>query len=406
MQALRARILRIADSPSRVLILGENGVGKQLLAEALHENSSRRDKQLITLNCAAVPSELIESELFGHEKGAFTGAATQRPGKFEQAAGSTLFLDEVGDMPLAMQAKLLRVLQTGAYERVGGKLTLSASSVRVISATNRDLRADVTAGRFREDLYFRLAVIPLYSPALRDRIEDVAVIANAILARLGVAGLSGVTLDDSAQLALMYHSWPGNVRELENVLERMLAFAEPGRLVLTEYDVRDALGLDMRSATANSLPDVPPSATTVDALAAAASVAAIPVDSAVLYRATFDKRLSEMQDQIDVLSTTMSAAVSTSTAAPPTLATEQTAHMIGVPSRARIGDATFKTGDWVMHRSGRHGIVESTDYDCVLAVSADELGRPIIPVVRERWQSTDLVIQRGQGYTSLGSLAI
>ena len=221
MRKLRELVQRAAASEGRVLIVGENGTGKELVARALHAGSRRREASFVKLNCAAVPAELIESELFGHEKGAFTGAVTARKGKFELADRGTLFLDEVGDMPPAMQAKVLRVLQEGEFERVGAGTPLRCD-VRVIAATNKDLLAEVAAGRFREDLYYRLAVVPIDVPPLRERREDVPELATAFLAAACEKnGRRAMRLDREALAALQSHDWPGNVRELRNLVERI-----------------------------------------------------------------------------------------------------------------------------------------------------------------------------------------
>ena len=221
MQRLRELVQRTAPSEGRVLVTGENGTGKELVARAIHEGSRRRAGPFVKLNCAAVPAELIESELFGHEKGAFTGAFTARKGKFELADHGTLFLDEVGDMPPAMQAKVLRVLQEGEFERVGGGVTLRCD-VRVIAATNRDLPSEVAAGRFREDLYYRLAVVPIHVPPLRERKEDVPALATAFLAEASERnGRRAMRLGRDALAALQANDWPGNVRELRNLVERI-----------------------------------------------------------------------------------------------------------------------------------------------------------------------------------------
>jgi DNA-binding NtrC family response regulator len=221
MQRLFELIRRTAPSEGRVLVTGENGTGKELVARALHEQSRRKAGPFVKLNCAAVPAELIESELFGHERGAFTGAVAARRGRFEQADGGTLFLDEVGDMPPAMQAKVLRVLQEGEFERVGGHQTLKVD-VRVVAATNRDLPAEVKAGRFREDLFYRLAVVPIHAPPLRERREDVPELAARFLAEACERnGRRPMRLSREAVLVLQGHEWPGNVRELRNLVERL-----------------------------------------------------------------------------------------------------------------------------------------------------------------------------------------
>jgi len=219
---VRGRIAQVATTDSTVLIQGETGTGKELVARAIHAASARRERALVTVNCAALPRELVESELFGHEKGAFTGALQQRRGRFELADGGTLFLDEVGELPLDVQAKLLRVLQEREFERVGGTKSLRAD-VRVIAATNRDLQAQVGAGSFRADLYYRLNVFPIVLPPLRERREDiprlVQHLAEKAARRLGreLEAVSPVFVERAVA-----HDWPGNIRELENVIERAL----------------------------------------------------------------------------------------------------------------------------------------------------------------------------------------
>jgi DNA-binding NtrC family response regulator len=230
MQRLRELVRRAAASEGRVLVTGENGTGKELVARALHEGSRRRGGAFVKMNCAAVPAELVESELFGHERGAFTGAVAARKGKFELADGGTLFLDEVGDMPPAMQAKVLRVLQEGEFERVGGQATLK-SDARVVAATNKDLQAEVAAGRFREDLYYRLAVVMVAAPPLRERREDVPELAARFLAEACERnGRRPMSLAREALLALQAHEWPGNVRELRNVVERLAILSDGPQL--------------------------------------------------------------------------------------------------------------------------------------------------------------------------------
>ncbi len=222
MRDLRERVLRAARSNASVLIRGERGTGKELVARAIHRASPRAKAVLERLNCAAVPAELIESELFGHEAGAFTGATKQRRGKFERASGGTLFLDEVGDMPLAMQAKLLRVLQEGEIERVGGSATFTVD-VRVVAATNKDLLAACENGQFRADLYDRLNVVPLELPPLRARREDIPRLAEHFLLSARKANARPrMTLTPSAIDALTRHPFPGNVRELRNLMERLV----------------------------------------------------------------------------------------------------------------------------------------------------------------------------------------
>jgi two-component system nitrogen regulation response regulator NtrX len=225
MTKLLAQIDRVAASETRVCILGETGTGKELVARALHEKSPRRENAFVTLNCAAVPAELIESELFGHEKGAFTGAAAKHLGKFEQADGGTLFLDEIGDMPVAMQAKLLRVLEEGEVERVGGDQPIRVN-VRVLVATHRNLEDLVKQNAFRRDLFHRIYVFPLLLPALRERLEDFPVLIEHFARQ--VAAQNGWREKKFAKDAvdeLRHYSWPGNLRELRNVIERLVLLA-------------------------------------------------------------------------------------------------------------------------------------------------------------------------------------
>jgi two-component system, NtrC family, nitrogen regulation response regulator NtrX len=226
MRRVMAQLDRVASSESRVCILGETGTGKELVARAVHDRSPRRDKPFVTLNCAAVPSELIESELFGHEKGSFTGAAARHLGKFEQAHGGTLFLDEIGDMPTAMQAKLLRLLQEGELERIGGERPIVVNT-RVIVATHRDLEALVRKGTFREDLYHRIFVFPITLPPLRERVEDIPVLAEHFASIVAEQNSwKPRTFSPEAIEQLTRYSWPGNVRELRNVVERLLLLTD------------------------------------------------------------------------------------------------------------------------------------------------------------------------------------
>jgi transcriptional regulator with GAF, ATPase, and Fis domain len=226
MRKVLAQLDRVAPTETRVCILGETGTGKELVARAIHERSARHKGPFVTLNCAAVPAELIESELFGHEKGAFTGAAASHAGKFEQAHQGTLFLDEIGDMPLVMQAKLLRVLQEGEVERVGGARPV-AVNVRVVVATHRDLDELVRANQFRQDLYHRIFVFPLTLPPLRDRPGDLPVLLEHFSGQICQQnGWRPRPFTDEARALLEAYPWPGNVRELRNVVERLLLLAE------------------------------------------------------------------------------------------------------------------------------------------------------------------------------------
>jgi DNA-binding NtrC family response regulator len=226
MRRLMTQLERVAASETRVCILGETGTGKELAARAIHERSGRAAGPFVTLNCAAVPGELIESELFGHEKGAFTGAGSRHFGKFELAHGGTLFLDEIGDMPLLMQAKLLRVLQEGEFERIGGDRPVRVN-VRVLVATHRDLAALVRAQNFREDLFHRIYVFPLALPPLRERTEDIPLLVEHFARQVSLLNNWKPKPFDPAALELLRaHPWPGNVRELRNVVERLLLLAE------------------------------------------------------------------------------------------------------------------------------------------------------------------------------------
>src|SRR3989440_602637 len=228
MKKLLEQIDRVAASETRVCILGETGTGKELVARALHEKSPRQGHPFITLNCAAVPTELIESELFGHEKGAFTGAATRHLGKFEQADGGTLFLDEIGDMPLTMQAKLLRVLEEGEVERVGGDKSIRVN-VRVLVATHRNLEELVKQNAFRSDLFHRIYVFPLQLPPLRERLEDFLALVQHFARQVAVQnGWKEKSFEDGAIAELRRYAWPGNVRELRNIVERLVLLSGEG----------------------------------------------------------------------------------------------------------------------------------------------------------------------------------
>jgi DNA-binding NtrC family response regulator len=227
MQQLFERVRQVAATPTTVLITGETGVGKEIVARAIHDLSPRREKLLVALNCAAIPGELLESELFGHVRGAFTGANTAREGKFELADGGTLFLDEIGDMPASLQAKLLRVLQDGVVERVGSNRQIRVDA-RVVSSTNRSLAEAVSRGAFREDLYYRLNVFHLEVPPLRERREDIQPLAERFLARCGHEfGKGALRLTPRAVARLEHYDWPGNVRELQNLMERAAVLALP-----------------------------------------------------------------------------------------------------------------------------------------------------------------------------------
>lgn len=241
---LKQQIKIAAPSSGWALISGENGTGKELVARAIHLQSSRADKPFVEVNCAAIPEELIESELFGHEKGAFTGATAARKGKFDQANGGTLFLDEIGDMSLKTQAKILRILQEHKFERVGGNKTIEVD-VRVIAATNKDLPQEIKFGSFREDLYFRLNVLPFTVPPLRDRTEDIPRLCLHFLNFFcGKESRENKTISEEALRYLTNYSWPGNVRELKNLIERLVIMT-PGQIIKTSDLPRDIRGAEM-----------------------------------------------------------------------------------------------------------------------------------------------------------------
>ncbi|MBF6028725.1 sigma-54-dependent Fis family transcriptional regulator [Pseudomonas sp. P115] len=219
-QHVRQMMQQVADTDASVLILGESGTGKEVVARNLHYHSKRRDGPFVPVNCGAIPAELLESELFGHEKGAFTGAITSRAGRFELANGGTLFLDEIGDMPLPMQVKLLRVLQERTFERVGSNKTQSVD-VRIIAATHKNLESMIEVGSFREDLYYRLNVFPIEMAPLRERVEDIPLLMNELISRMEHEKRGSIRFNSAAIMSLCRHGWPGNVRELANLVERM-----------------------------------------------------------------------------------------------------------------------------------------------------------------------------------------
>jgi len=253
MRRIYEQIRQVAKWNTTVLIRGESGTGKELVANAIHYNSPRANRPFIKLNCAALPDNLLESELFGHEKGAFTGAVTQRKGRFEQADGGTLFLDEIGEISAAFQAKLLRVLQEGEFERVGGDRTFKVD-VRIIAATNRDLESAVEEGEFREDLYYRLNVMPLYIPSLSDRSEDIPDLSRFLIGKISRHQNRDLEITDSAIRVLMRYDWPGNVRELENLLERAAIMSEGGMI---DRDVIGLTGLEDKINIATKVASAP-----------------------------------------------------------------------------------------------------------------------------------------------------
>jgi len=255
---LYAVLDRVADTPTTVLITGESGTGKELVARALHESSSRHDKSFIKVNCAAIPRDLMESELFGYERGAFTGAVGSKPGRFELASGGTLFLDEIGSIPVEMQVKLLRALQESEFERVGGVRTIRVD-VRLIAATNSDLKKEIAQGSFREDLYYRLNVVPIRLPSLRERATDIPLLALHFIRKFNARLKKNIDGVEPAALArLVAYPWPGNIRELENVIERAVLFCDGDELHLGDLPAEMRGGLVTADApTTTPLP--PPS---------------------------------------------------------------------------------------------------------------------------------------------------
>ncbi|MDH5369536.1 MAG: sigma-54 dependent transcriptional regulator [Gammaproteobacteria bacterium] len=241
---VREMIEQVADTEANVLILGDSGTGKEVVARNLHNHSDRRDKPFVPVNCGAIPPDLLESELFGHEKGAFTGAISARQGRFELANGGTLFLDEIGDMPLPMQVKLLRVIQERVFERVGSNKSIKAD-VRIVAATHRNLESEITEGRFREDLFYRLNVFPIEVPSLSERVEDIPLLLEELIVRMENNKRGSVRLTADAVSVLQKYEWPGNVRELSNLVERLLIMFPNG--VVDTYDLPEKYrqGLDM-----------------------------------------------------------------------------------------------------------------------------------------------------------------
>jgi sigma-54 specific flagellar transcriptional regulator A len=231
MRTVRKLVQQVAPSEASVLVVGETGTGKELVARSIHDCSERASGPFVPVNCGAIPAELLESELFGHEKGAFTGAVATRQGRFELADGGTLFLDEIGDMPLDMQVKLLRVLQERTFERVGSMQTRQAN-VRVVAATHQNLEQLVADNKFRMDLFYRLDVFPIETPPLRERVEDIALLLTQMVGRLGAA--EGLTLADDAVACLERYAWPGNVRELINLVERLSILHAGARVTARE----------------------------------------------------------------------------------------------------------------------------------------------------------------------------
>jgi two-component system nitrogen regulation response regulator NtrX len=256
-RAVTEKIERVGKTLARVLITGENGTGKELVARAVHAQSPRAQAPFVEVNCAAIPSELIESELFGHMKGSFTGAVADRAGKFEQAHTGTLFLDEIGDMSLSAQAKVLRVLQDGVVTRIGGSKPIQVD-VRVLAATNKNVEAEIAAGRFREDLFYRLNVVPIHVPPLRERREDIPLLIGHFVGQLtGPGGLASRAMSDEAVARLAQLDWPGNVRELRNTIERLLILSNGPRITAEDVDRLVGRRADGGEGTLGSLLDVP-----------------------------------------------------------------------------------------------------------------------------------------------------
>jgi two-component system NtrC family response regulator len=243
MQSIFGSIRKVATADAPVLLLGESGTGKERAALAIHRQSRRKDGPFVAINCSAIPETLLESELFGHEKGSFTGAHAQRKGRIEMASGGTLFLDEIGEIPMPLQVKLLRFLQEQRIERVGGRQEIEVDA-RVIAATNADLKKGMLAGSFREDLYYRLAVVVVTLPPLRDREGDVRVLAQEFLRRMAAEnGRQGLSFDQEATKAMLRHPWPGNVRELENRVKRAVIMAEGKRITAADLELSNAAGM-------------------------------------------------------------------------------------------------------------------------------------------------------------------
>jgi two-component system, NtrC family, response regulator AtoC len=262
MRRLRQHVERIADTDATVMVRGESGTGKEVIAKAIHLASSRRDRPFVKVNCAALPGELLESELFGHEKGAFTGAYRRKPGKFELASHSTIFLDEIGELPIGLQAKLLHVLQDHQFARVGGAEVIEVD-VRIIASTNRDLLAAARLGHFREDLYYRLKVVELRAPALRERPEEIPILANMFVKQFNELYRCDVVLGPDSMRLLMKYSWPGNVRELENMMKRVVVLGDEYLLQEELTTLTEAEEASVATSSDETVVPTPPAAETL-----------------------------------------------------------------------------------------------------------------------------------------------
>ncbi len=298
-QTVRELIMQVADKDVSVMIQGESGTGKEVVARNLHYHSRRCDKPFVPVNCGAIPAELLESELFGHEKGAFTGAISSRPGRFELAEGGTLFLDEIGDMPLNMQVKILRVLQEHTFERVGSNKTLHAN-VRIVAATHKNLEQMIEEGTFREDLYYRLNVFPIDMPSLRERVEDLPLLLNELIARMENEKRGSIRFNSAAIMSLCRHDWPGNVRELANLVER-LAILHPYGVVGVQELPKKFRYTDGTEDDSSPLPPLPPlpDVTQTDRLAGVDSPALLPMNGLDLREYLQDLECSLIQQALD-----------------------------------------------------------------------------------------------------------
>ncbi|MBN2647018.1 MAG: sigma-54-dependent Fis family transcriptional regulator [Thiotrichales bacterium] len=308
MQKVKKLIAQVAKTDATVLILGESGTGKEVVAQCLHEASKRAERAFVPINCGAIPSELLESELFGHEKGAFTGAITARKGRFELAERGTIFLDEIGDMPLAMQVKLLRVLQERRYERVGGNSTFQCD-VRVIAATHRQLENHIADGYFREDLYYRLNVFPIEMPALRERPQDIPELLDFMFRQMQQNGRATPSLTEAASAALQAYDWPGNVRELGNLAERLSILFEGGTVdfidLPSRYQIEATVLADPDIATDASADCDIQSLNTQEAIAQES--ASLNVDSAVDWQSGVDLKSYLVEMEVKLIQSALSA---------------------------------------------------------------------------------------------------